>query len=92
MRIVKEFAIEEIQVTVFRMEQRFTMKLEWNRMEQVFKLDARDGVESLDDVLIIIDQHFIQNVREAFEIMIKNKSQRLAAIQEMTGEDFPEII
>ena len=79
-------------MAVFRMEERYTLKLEWNRLEQVFKLDARDGVENLDDVLVIIDKSFIENAREVFKIIMDNKNRRIQELQEITGEEFPEII
>ena len=92
MRIVKELTIEDIHVVIFKMEQKFTLKLEWNRIEQVFKLDVRDGVSSVEDVLVLIDESFIQRARSIFIEMNENKYVRLAAVQDLGGEEFPEII
>jgi len=92
MRIIKELTIEDINVSIFKMEQKYTLKLEWNRMEQTFKLDGRDGVEELDHVLALIDKSFIEKVRIAFKTMASNRNDRLSALQEITEEDFPEII
>lgn len=92
MRIIKELTIEDIHISIFKMEQKFTMKLEWKRLEQVFKLDGREGMEDLDRILAVIDKGFIQKVKGTFEFMMDNKNERLKALQEMDDEEFPEII
>ena len=92
MRIIKELTLDGIHVSIFKMEQKYTLKLEWNRLEQVLKLDARDGVEQLDHVLALIDKGFINKVKGIFEIMLENKNERLAVLHEIEGEEFSEII
>ena len=92
MRIVKDLQIDDVHITIFKMEHKFTMKLEWKRMEQVFKLDGREGMEDLDKVLAIIDKGFIQKVKGTFQFMLENRNERLKALQEMEDEEFPEII
>ena len=92
MRIVKEFTLGEIHVTIFKMGQKFTLKLEWNRFEQVFKLDARDGVEKLEHVMALMDKTFLEKVKSVFESMLENKNNRLSEWQEISGDEFPEII
>jgi len=94
MRIVKELKIEDIQITIFKMENRWTMKLEWNRLEQVFKLDSRENVESLDEVLALISKEFINGAQKVFSMMSQHKGQSLLAMSELKGmdEEFPEII
>jgi hypothetical protein len=92
MRIVKDLQIDDVHVTIFKMEHKFTMKLEWKRMEQVFKLDGREGMENIDKVLAIIDKGFIQKIKGTFQFMMDNRNERLKALQEMEDEEFPEII
>lgn len=92
MRIVKDLQIDDVHITIFKMENKFTMKLEWKRMEQVFKLDGREGMEDLDKVLAIIDKGFIQKVKGTFQFMLDNRNERLKALHEMEDEEFPEII
>ena len=92
MRIVKDLQIDDVHITIFKMENKFTMKLEWKRMEQVFKLDGREGMENIDKVLAIIDKGFIQKIKGTFQFMMDNRNERLKALQEMEDEEFPEII
>ena len=92
MRIVKELKIEDLNITVFKMEQRYSLKIEWKRMEQVFKLDGREGINDLDKVLAIMDKGFIQKVKGTFQFMLDNRNERLKALQEIEDEEFPEII
>ena len=92
MRIIKELTIEDINIAIFKMENRFTMKLEWQRLEQVFKLDNRENVETVDDVLALISKEFINGAQKVFALMHDHKSQSLAAIEELGEEEFPEII
>ena len=92
MRIVKELTIEGIHIAIFKMENRFTMKLEWNRMEQVFKLDGRENVNDLHGVLALISEEFINGTQKVFTLMSNHKNKSLLSIQEVEGEDFPEII
>ncbi|MEE9374196.1 MAG: hypothetical protein V3V00_14175 [Saprospiraceae bacterium] len=92
MRIIKELQIKDVNITIFKMEQKFTLKLEWQRMEQVFKLDGREGIEDVNNVIDVIDKEFIENVQSVFQSMLKNRNERLKALQEVEDEEFPEII
>tara|TARA_B100000497_G_C7574377_1_gene345981 strand:- start:350 stop:628 length:279 start_codon:yes stop_codon:yes gene_type:complete len=92
MRIIKELTLEDIHISIFKMEQKFTMKLEWNRMEQVFKFDSRERIEDLDHVLALIDKSFIQKIKGTFQFMQDNRNERLEAVQSLEDEEFPEII
>ena len=92
MRIVKEFAIKDIHVTIFKMGQKYTLKLEWNRLEQVYKLDARDGIGDLDGVMTLMNESFVGKARLVFKSMSDNKNDRLSELHELRGEEFPEII
>ena len=92
MRIIKEQTIEDIHITVFKTGQKHTLKLEWNRLEQVFKFDVRDGVEDLDQVLALIDKTFISKARNCFKTMMENRNDRLSVLHENSDEEFPFII
>ena len=85
-------SIEGIHVTVFKMHNRFTLKLEWNRLEQVIKLDMRDGIDDVHTLTSLIDTDFIRESQSIFEMMMKNKNRRLEKIISFKDEEFPHII
>ena len=74
------------------MEHKFTLKLEWKRLEQVYKLDGREGIDTLDHVLAILDKSFVSAAKETFVKMAEMKNTRLEALRSIEDEEFPEII
>ena len=92
MRIIKELSIEGVHVTIFKMDNRFTLKLEWNRLEQVTKLDMRDGIDDVRDIMSLINEDFIRESQKVFEMMLDNKNRSLEKIRSADDEEFPDII
>lgn len=92
MRIIGEFDITGIKATVFRMNERTSVKFEYNLLEQTYKFRDGSGVDSTEDVRNFCSEDFMTNVVNVFESMAAARYHALLAMQSTDGEAFDEII
>ena len=89
MRIVSEWTVNDLRITVFHMNGRYSIKLEKGLLEQVYKF--RDGqFNSPQELRDHLDTAFYNNCQTIFKSMIDNKQASLKENQESLG--FDEII
>jgi hypothetical protein len=70
MRVIREFSVEEIKVSVFYMNQKFILKFEKGNFEQNYKLSEMDFIVSSDEQLEqMVRKKMISEVRTIFEKM-----------------------
>jgi hypothetical protein len=73
MRVIREFSVDEIKVSVFYMNQKFILKFEKGNFEQNYKLSELDFMVSSDEQLeIMVKDKMIEDVRATFEKMNQN--------------------
>ncbi len=73
MRVIREFSVDEIKVSVFYMNQKFILKFEKGNFEQNYKLSELDFMVSSDEQLeMIVKDKMIEDVRATFEKMNQN--------------------
>jgi len=73
MRVIREFSVEEIKVSIFYMNQKFIVKFEKGNFEQNYKLSELDFMVSSDEQLeLMVKDKMIEDVRATFEKMSKN--------------------
>ncbi|MFN5627677.1 MAG: hypothetical protein ACK48W_00190 [Bacteroidota bacterium] len=73
MRVIREFSVDEIKVSVFYMNQKFIIKFEKGNLEQNYKLSELDFMVSSDEQLeIMVKDKMIEDVRATFEKMNQN--------------------
>jgi hypothetical protein len=73
MRVIREFSVDEIKVSVFYMNQKFIIKFEKGNLEQNYKLSELDFMVSSDEQLeMIVKDKMIEDVRATFEKMNQN--------------------
>ena len=92
MRIIAEFEKNGIKITVFKMNERLSVKFEDNLLEQTFKFRDGSGIEKTEDVMQLLDDEFMNSVKAGFISMNESRFQALEKLWKNTGEDFPEII
>lgn len=93
MRIVGDIQHPTLKITVFKNDNRFSVKFEDGHVEQTYKFDDGQGVESLPDVKRQIDAALLQKVEKGIEEM---KIARLMTLKrnslETESDEFEEII
>ena len=73
MRVIREFSVEEIKVSIFYMNQKFIVKFEKGNFEQNYKLSELDFMVSSDEQLeLMVKDKMIEDFRGTFEKMSKN--------------------
>lgn len=73
MRIVDEWNMGHLKLTLFVMNERFSLKIERDILEQWYKF--RDGqVKSSSDLKALLDKGFYDKVNSIFDSMFENRS------------------
>ena len=93
MRIIGYLEHPVLKITVFKMDDRVSVKFESGLYEQTYKFRSGEGVESLEDVKNLVDEPFLQGVLQQLKEMHETRIQGLARLQPGSGtEIFEEII
>lgn len=93
MRIIGEYDLSGIKITVFKMNERVSVKFEKNLCEQIYKFRDGSGIQNFDDVKKFVDDIYISEIGVIFEKMEMKKYQRILKFNEMATEEyFDEII
>ena len=68
MRIIDSIPHPSISISIFQMNDKYIVKFEAGPMEQSFKFMTQD-VKSVEQLKTVVDEHFIETVRERFNDM-----------------------
>ena len=93
MRIAGYIEHPILKITIFKMDNKWSVKFETGLFEQTYKFRASDELNDLEDIQKLVDETFIAGVLEELNTMnrIKNKAlSRLVADEE--ADEFEEII
>jgi len=91
MRIIGEFDAGDIKITVFKMNERISIKFEKNLLEQTYKFRDGSGINTPDDVLKL-SHHIIEDLKITFTNMAKFRFQGIQAMQQEEDDMFDEIV
>jgi hypothetical protein len=92
MRIIGNIEHPHLKITVFKMDNRISVKFENNLYEQTYKLSIDERFTDLQSVKDWIDATFIAEVLQQFQAMHRNRMQTMARIFLVKEEIFEEII
>lgn len=93
MRIIGYIEHPWMKITVFKMDDKISVKFESGQYEQTYKFRSGEGVEGLEDVRHFADAQFISAVESILTAMHQAKLGGLKAIRrEDSGTIFEEII
>lgn len=92
MRIIGEFDKNDIKVTVFKMNDRVSIKFEKNLLEIIHKFRDGAGVDSPESAELYCSDELIDQVSLAFSSLAQARNQSLTSMLESQGETFPHII
>ena len=91
MRIIGEFDLGPIKASIFKMNERLSVKYEYQLMEQIFKFRDGSGVKSVEDI-----QKFSQSIQDdlilAFESMAKLRWKGIQSLHQVTDFEEDEIV
>ncbi len=93
MRVLGYIDNTPYKVTVFEMNQKFTVKFETGLYELAFKLRQGDNMKNIDDVKKFVDIDLVSSVRNRFHDMHKAALKAFAKLSKpIVEEEFDEII
>jgi len=92
MRIVGEIDHPFIKITIFKMDDKFSVKFETGQIEQIFKFGERENINTIEELKALIDDFFLQNIEYQFKMMHQNKIESLNRIQKLENFEFPKIV
>lgn len=72
MRILAELPHPDCKISIFGMNQKFIIKFEQGTLEQSYKIAETDIVGGIDGVFELLDDAFIAEVLNHFNIMRKS--------------------
>ncbi len=90
MRIIGYIEHPVLMITVFKMDDKFSVKFENNLLEQTYKYRGGPHLSNLEDVKRLIDEPFMRKVEEMFRQMETTRVDSLKV--EDSEDEFEEII
>jgi hypothetical protein len=92
MRILGYVEHPQLKITVFKMDNRISVKFENEGYEQTFKLGADDRVADLEKVKTWIDAPLLESVQNVFQNMHQNRLAAFSRNFSNANQLFEEII
>jgi hypothetical protein len=91
MRVIGEFVIGEIKVSVFKYNERVSAKYEKYLLEQVYKFRDGSNIRNVDDIMKF-STTIEAKLNAIFDIMAQLRSDRLIELNDLGLDEFDEII
>ena len=91
MRVVGEFVIGEIKLSVFKYNERISVKYEKYLLEQVYKFRDGSNIRNVNDVMKF-SETIEPRLNAIFDMMVLLRSDRLSELNSLDLEEFDEII
>ena len=88
MRIIGNIEHPVLKITVFKMENKISIKFESGLYEQTYKFRTGDGMETFEDVEKLVDSAFLEKVGDILQTMHDVKSQAL--LRQYTAQEEDE--
>jgi hypothetical protein len=92
MRVIGEFDAGDIKVTVFKMNERISIKFEKNLLEQTYKFRDGSAVSTLQEAQTFCATETIDDINKIFDNMAAARSNSLNSMIENQEEKFDVII
>jgi len=92
MRIIGEFDLEDIKVTVFKMNEKLSIKFEKSLIEQIIKFRDGSGVNTLEEAKSFCNADILGAIKSSFEALNQSRYQSILEMQGSKEDDFEDII
>ena len=91
MRIIGELPHHTLKITVFKMNDKLSVKFEDRLIEHIIKFRPGSGVESIEDVQNLISEEFKDEILSIITQTAKSRS-KLVLRTQTSNDEFPQII
>ncbi len=93
MRIIGNIDHPNMKITIFKMDNKISIKFELGLYEQTYKFRESEFMENMEDAKKLVDATMIGEVLKNFNYMHKAKNEALGQLVKMEEEgEFPVII
>lgn len=93
MRIISEIEHPRLKISIFKSDNKFSVKFENGLLEQIYKFRIGYPTETVEDIEKIIDADFTEKVEQILETMqVTRLNAFLHHFKEVQGDEFPRII
>ncbi len=92
MRIIGYVEHPSLKITVFKMDNKISVKFENTLYEQTYKFRDSEALSSIADVQKLVDGEFIARVLKELAVMHQVRQEALNRFMPEEEEDFEEII
>lgn len=92
MRILGYIDHKSLKITVFKMDNRLSVKFEFGLYEQTYKFRSGMKIDDLEDIKHIVDEQFIQAVMAEMNTMHRISNRAMKRFLDEKEEGFEEII
>lgn len=92
MRIIGNIDHPTLKITVFKMDNKLSVKFETGLYEQTYKFRESNELSSFDNIQKLVDEQLINEVMENFGKMHRSKNDALGRFLPKETEAFEEII
>jgi hypothetical protein len=93
MRIAGYIEHPVLKITIFHMEDKFTVKFESGLFELAYKFRIDAAINTVEDIHKLVDEAFVTSVLEQMHTMRRIRAQALERMfPQAEDEDFEEII
>jgi len=92
MRIVGYIEHPVYMVTVFQMDDKYSIKFEKNLLEQTFKYRSGPHLSNIEQIRALVNGEFLKQVDEVFAKMDQARLSSLARSTQHMNDEFDDII
>lgn len=92
MRIIGHIDHPSLKITVFKMDNKLSVKFETGLYEQTFKFRESDELNDFSAMQKLVDERMLEEVLENFAMMHRSKNEALGRFLPKEMEGFEEII
>ena len=92
MRIIGDIPHPNFKISVFKMDNRLSVKFESGLNEQTFKFRTNDGLQNFEDMKRLVDEDLLAEVSANFERMEQAKNAVMQRFYPQMKYEFEEII
>ena len=92
MRIIGYIEHPVLKITVFKMNNKISVKLESGLYEQTYKFRSGDQIQSVEDIKAVVDAELLTQVQQGLQQMHQHKLEAIGRNIEESEEEFEEII
>ncbi len=92
MRIIGHIEHPSLKVTIFKMDNKLSVKFENSLYEQTYKFRDGQGIDSVEAVQALVDDTFLEGIQQNFMAMHRLNQEASGRRNNASEEEFERII